>query len=164
MSQNITLHFFLIGFSFAPTLLTLVLRSTLGVSTHTCHCQSSFLAALTQLFCQEPTRRDHLALFFLSSVHIFVDDITALLMVKNKVAAEMALLPRPSASMNKDREVVLCFPRCCCHLSLQFSFSPLGAIPTAWTPQVLAGIIPARKQLLDTHFHLTLWKILSSSL
>ena len=61
----------------------------------------------------------------------------------------------PYVSMNKDSEVVLFLPAAAAICLLDFNFS----IPTAWAPQVLAGIMPARSNLL-THFHVVLLECL----
>ena len=54
---------------------------------------------------------------------------------------------KPYASMNKDRKVVLLLPATAANCLLNFRFS-VGAIPTVWILQALAGIIPARSNLL----------------
>ena len=59
--------------------------------------------------------------------------------------------------MNKDREVVLFLPAVAAICLLDFNLS-VGAIPNAWTPRVLAAVIPARSNFLTPTFKKTLVK------
>ena len=87
-----------------------------------------------------------------------------LLSARNSISLSILLLPKtyepweissstswPYVSMNKDREVELFLLVAAAICLLNFNLS-VGDIPTAWTPQVLAGIIPARNNFLTPTF------------
>ena len=57
----------------------------------------------------------------------------------------------PCVSRNEDNEVTLFLPAAAAICLLNFNLS-VGDISTAWAPQVLAGIIPARNKFLTLPF------------
>ena len=63
---------------------------------------------------------------------------------------------RPKASIKRDNEVALFLPAAADICLLNFNLS-VGAKPTACTPHVLVGIIPARDNFLSPPFMQLLW-------